>query len=185
MIEEVYSMMEDSISKAQAALKQALGRIRTGRANAALLDSVRVDYYGTMTPISQMAAITTPEPRLIMVKPWDRTAVGAVEKAIKASDLGLNPACDGEIIRIPVPPLTEERRRDLVKIAKKNGEECKVAVRNGRRDCNEMLKEMETKGDAPKDDVAKALKKIQTMTDDGIAAVDKIVEAKETEITEI
>jgi ribosome recycling factor len=185
MIEEVYSMMEDSILKAQAALKVALGRIRTGRANAALLDSVRVDYYGTMTPLSQMAAITTPEPRLIMVKPWDRSVVNVVEKAIQAAGLGLNPSGDGEIIRIPVPPLTEERRRDLVKIAKKNGEECKVAVRNARRDCNEMLKEIETKGDAPKDDVAKALKKVQTLTDDGIAAVDKIVEAKESEITEI
>jgi ribosome recycling factor len=185
MIEEVYSIMEDSILKAQSALKVALGRIRTGRANAALLDSVRVDYYGTMTPLSQMAAVTTPEPRLIVVKPWDRSVVTTVEKAIKASDLGLNPTSDGEIIRLPVPPLTEERRKDLVKVAKKNGEECKVAVRSARRDCNEMLKEMETKGDAPKDDVAKALKKIQTMTDDGIAAVDKIVEAKESEITEI
>jgi ribosome recycling factor len=120
-----------------------------------------------------------------VVKPWDRSVVTTVEKAIKASDLGLNPTSDGEIIRLPVPPLTEERRKDLVKVAKKNGEECKVAVRSARRDCNEMLKEMETKGDAPKDDVAKALKKIQTMTDDGIAAVDKIVEAKESEITEI
>lgn len=185
MIEEVYSVMEDLVAKAQIALKTALGRIRTGRANAALLDSVRVDYYGTITPLSQMAAITTPEPRMIMVKPWDRSVVGVVEKAIHASDLGLNPSSDGEIIRIPVPPLTEERRKDLVKIAKKSGEECKVAIRNARRDCNELLKEAETKGDAPKDDVAKALKKIQTMTDDGVAAVDKIVEAKEAEITEI
>ena len=185
MIDEIYSMMEELANKAQIALKTALGRIRTGRANASLLDAVRVDYYGTPTPLSQMAAITTPEPRMIMVKPWDRSVVGVVEKAIQASDLGLNPSSDGEIIRIPVPPLTEERRKDLVKIAKKNGEECKVAIRNARRDCNEMLKDAETKGEAPKDDVAKALKKIQTMTDDGVAAVDKIVEAKEAEITEI
>ena len=185
MIDEVYESMEESIEKAHTALKHALGRIRTGRANAALLDSVRVDYYGTITPLNQMAAITTPEPRLIMVKPWDRSVVSLVEKAIQSSDLGLNPSSDGEIIRIPVPPLTEERRKDLVKIAKKNGEECKVAIRNGRRDSNDMLKELESSGDAPKDDVAKALKKIQTMTDDGVAEVDKIVNAKEAEITEI
>ena len=122
---------------------------------------------------------------MIMVKPWDRSVVSAVEKAIQASDLGLNPSSDGEIIRIPVPPLTEERRKDLVKIAKKNGEECKVAIRNARRDCNELLKDAETKGDVPKDDAAKAIKKIQTMTDDGVQFVDKLVEAKEAEITEI
>jgi ribosome recycling factor len=185
MIDEVFESMEESIEKAHAALKTALGRIRTGRANAALLDAVRVDYYGTVTPLNQMAAITTPEPRLIMVKPWDRSIVSLVEKAIQSSDLGLNPSSDGEIIRIPVPPLTEERRKELVKIARKNGEECKVSIRNGRRDANEMLKELETSGEAPKDDVARALKKIQSMTDDGTAAVDKIVEVKEAEIIEI
>jgi ribosome recycling factor len=185
MIEEVYELMEESIEKAHTALKHALSRIRTGRANAALLDSVRVDYYGTLTPLNQMAAITTPEPRLIMVKPWDRSVVGLVEKAIQASDLGLNPSSDGEIIRIPVPPLTEERRKELVKIARKNGEECKISIRNGRRDANDMLKELESSGEAPKDDVARALKKVQSITDDGIAAVEKIVEAKEAEITEI
>ncbi len=185
MIEEVYESMDDSVQKALTALKSALSRIRTGRANAALLDSVRVDYYGTLTPLSQMASVTTPEPRLIMVKPWDRSVVGAVEKAIQASDLGLNPSSDGEIIRIPVPPLTEERRKELVKVVRKNGEECKVSIRNGRRDSNELLKDMESSGDAPKDDVARALKQIQTMTDEGVKEVDKIVEAKEAEITEI
>ena len=136
MIEEVFEMMEDSVNKAQSALKHALGRIRTGRANAALLDSVRVDYYGTLTPLNQMAAINTPEPRLIMVKPWDRTVVGAIEKAIQASGLGLNPASDGEIIRIPVPPLTEERRKELVKVVRKHGEEQpprKATARHGWR----------------------------------------------------
>ncbi len=185
MIDEVYGVMEESIQKAHSSLKHALGRIRTGRANATLLDSVRVDYYGTMTPLNQMAAINTPEPRMIMIKPWDRTAVGAIEKAIHASDLGLNPSSDGEIIRIPVPPLTEERRKELVKVVRKHGEECKISIRNGRRDCNELLKEMENSGDAPKDDVAKALKKIQTITDEGVAQVDKIMEAKEAEIIEI
>ena len=185
MIEEVFESMEDSVSKALVALKSALSRIRTGRANAALLDSVRVDYYGTLTPLNQMASVTTPEPRLIMVKPWDRSVAGAVEKAIQASDLGLNPSSDGEIIRIPVPPLTEERRKELVKVVRKHGEECKISIRNGRRDANELLKELESSGDAPKDNVARALKQIQTMTDDGVKEVDKIVETKEIEITEI
>jgi ribosome recycling factor len=185
MIEEIFESMEESVNKALAALKSALARIRTGRANAALLDSVRVDYYGTLTPLNQMASVNTPEPRLILVKPWDRSVVGAVEKAIQASDLGLNPSSDGEIIRIPVPPLTEERRKDLVKVVRKHGEECKVSIRNGRRDSNELLKELESSGDAPKDDVARALKQIQTMTDDGVKEVDKIVEAKEKEIIEI
>jgi len=185
MFDDVYEMMEDAKSKALDSLKVTLGRIRTGRANSALLDSVRVDYYGTITPINQMASINTPEPRLIMVKPWDRTAVSAIEKAIQSSDLGLNPTSDGEIIRIPVPPLTEERRKELVKVARKHGEECKISIRNGRRDSNELLKDMENSGEAPKDDVARALKKIQEMTDNGIADVDKIVSAKEAEIIEI
>ncbi len=185
MFDEVYEMMHDAVNKAHDSLRTTLGRIRTGRANAALLDSVRVDYYGTKTPLNQMASVTTPEPRLIMVKPWDRSVVAEVEKAIQASDLGLNPTSDGEIIRIPVPPLTEERRTELVKMARKHGEECKVSVRNARRDSNDLLKEMESSGEAPKDDVARALKKIQEITDTGVAAVDKIVEAKEGDITEI
>ncbi len=185
MIEEVFEVMADSVKSAHAALQTTLGRIRTGRANASLLDSVRVDYYGTLTPVNQMASISTPEPRLIMVKAWDRTAVASIEKAIQAADLGLNPSSDGEIIRIPVPPLTEERRKELVKIARKNGEEGKISVRNARRECNEMLKNMESEGEASKDDVARALKKIQELTDKAVAEVDTIVQAKETEITEI
>lgn len=185
MINEVYESMSDSVKKAHESLRMVLGRLRTGRANAALLDSIRVDYYGTKTPLNQMATINTPEPRLIMVKPFDRTVVGEIEKAIQASDLGLNPSSDGEIIRIPVPALTEERRKELVKVVRKSGEECKISIRNGRRDCNDMLKDLESGGDAPKDDVARALKKIQEITDGGVADVDKIVEAKEADITEI
>ncbi len=185
MFEDNYEMMQDSVNKALESLRSTLARIRTGRANAALLDSVRVDYYGTITPLNQMASINTPEPRLLMVKPWDRSVVGAVEKAIQASDLGLNPTSDGEIIRIPVPMLTEERRKDLVKTVRKHGEEGKISVRNARRESNELLKDMESSGEAPKDDVARALKKIQEMTDKGVAEVDKIIDAKETEIIEI
>ncbi len=185
MIDDVYDMMKDAVSKSNEALRNTLNRIRTGRANSALLDSIRVDYYGTRTPLNQMASISTPEPRLIMVKPFDRSSVSSVEKAIQASDLGLNPSSDGEIIRIPVPPLTEERRKDLVKVVRKHGEEGKVAVRNHRRDCNSMLKDMESDGDASKDDVARALKTVQEMTDTAVAEVDKTIEAKEKEITEI
>jgi ribosome recycling factor len=178
-------MMKDAVSKSNEALRNTLSRIRTGRANSALLDSIRVDYYGTRTPLNQIASISTPEPRLIMVKPFDRSSVSGVEKAIQSSDLGLNPNSDGEIIRIPVPALTEERRKDLVKVVRKHGEEGKVAVRNHRRDCNSMLKDLESDGDASKDDVARALKTIQEMTDAAVAEVDKAIEAKEKEITEI
>ena len=185
MIDDVYDMMKDAVSKSNEALRNTLSRIRTGRANSALLDSIRVDYYGTRTPLNQMASISTPEPRLIMVKPFDRSSVSGVEKAIQSSDLGLNPNSDGEIIRIPVPALTEERRKDLVKVVRKHGEDGKVAVRNHRRDCNSMLKDLESDGDASKDDVARALKTIQEMTDTAVAEVDKAIEAKEKEITEI
>jgi ribosome recycling factor len=185
MIDDVYDQMKTSTKKAEDALKVTLSRIRTGRANAAILDTVRVDYYGTMTPVNQMASVTAPEPRLIMVKPWDRSVVQTVDKAIQAAGLGLNPMTDGDIIRIPIPQLTEERRKEFVKMARKHGEECKINIRNGRRECNEMLKEIEDAGEAASDDVARALKKIQDMTDQAVADVDKIVTAKETEITEI
>jgi ribosome recycling factor len=185
MIDDVYEMMKDAVSKSNEALRNTLSRIRTGRANSALLDSIRVDYYGTKTPLNQMASISTPEPRLIMVKPFDRSSVSGVEKAIQSSDLGLNPNSDGEIIRIPVPPLTEERRKELVKVVRKHGEDGKIAVRNHRRDCNSMLKDLESDGNASKDDVARALKTIQEMTDTAVAEVDTAIEAKEKEITEI
>ncbi len=185
MIDDVYESMKESIDKSLDALKHTLSRIRTGRANPAILESVRVDYYGTRTPVNQLATISTPEPRLIVIKPFDRTVVGDIEKAIRSADLGLNPNVDKELIRIPIPALTDDRRKDLVKLVKKNGEESKVAIRNHRRDCNAMLKELESSGDAPKDDVAKALKKVQEMTDAGIEDVDRILAGKEKEISEI
>ncbi|MBN2714564.1 MAG: ribosome recycling factor [Deltaproteobacteria bacterium] len=185
MIDEVFDTMSESVSKSKDALKSNLSRIRTGRANPAILDSIRVDYYGAQTPLNQLATISTPEPRLIVIKPFDRTIVSAIDRAIQSSDLGLNPNSDAELIRIPVPPLTDERRKDLIKLVKKNGEETKIAIRNHRRDCNSLLKDLESSGDAPKDDVAKALKKIQDMTDEGVADVDTIIAAKEKEISEI
>jgi ribosome recycling factor len=185
MIDEVYSTMMESVGKSKDALKINLSRVRSGRANPAILDSVRVDYYGAQTPLNQLATISTPEPRLIVVKPFDRTIITAIEKAIQSSDLGMNPSSDAEMIRIPIPALTDERRKDLIKLVKKSGEEAKIAIRNHRRDCNSLLKDLETAGDAPKDDVAKALKKIQEMTDEGVASVDTIIAAKEKEISEI
>jgi ribosome recycling factor len=185
MLEDVYKLMKTSVEKSRDALKQSLGRIRTGRANASLLDSVRVDYYGARTPLNQLAAISTPEPRLLLVKPFDRTSVSLIEKAIQAADLGLNPNSDGELIRIPVPSLTEDRRKEMIKIVRKNAEEGKVVIRNHRRDCNEAIKKLETGGVVPKDEAARGLKKIQEMTDEAITDVDRIIKAKEDEISEI
>ncbi|MBN2803110.1 MAG: ribosome recycling factor [Deltaproteobacteria bacterium] len=185
MINEIYETMNDSVGKSRDALKNMLLRVRTGRANPALLNSVRVDYYGAKTPLNQLATISTPEPRMLAIKPFDRNAISDIQKAIMSADLGLNPSADAEMIRIPIPPLTDDRRKDLVKVVKKHGEDAKIAVRNHRRDCNSMLKELETEGDAPKDDIAKALKKIQEMTDAAIVEIDTIIEAKEKEISEI
>ena len=184
-LSDVIDDMKSSIDKSLEALRRELAKLRTGRANPALLDGIRVDYYGQMTPVSQMATVLVPEPRLIIVKPWDKSQVKALEKAImSSSDLGLTPSSDGEVIRIPIPTLTEERRRDLTKISRKDGEECKVSIRNGRRDANEMIKEIQNDGDAPEDDCHKATKKVQDLTDDAVRKVDEIVAAKEKEILE-
>lgn len=182
MIDEVLSELGQSIEKAKDALRRDLSKLRTGRAHPGMLESLRVDYYGQRTPIAQMANINVPEPRLITVKPWDKSQVQAVEKAIRESDLGLNPQVDSELIRIPIPPLSEERRKELVKVAKKNGEECKVAVRKARHDALDMLSELEKEGGASKDDVDRGKKKAEEIVSESGAAVDHIVQAKEKEI---
>ena len=146
MIDQVHKELQSSIAKAQDALKRELSKLRAGRATPALLEGVRIDYYGTMTPLAQMAHVNVPEPRLITVKPWDKTVIKAVEKALRESDLGLNPQADGDIIRIPLPPLTEERRKEFVKIARKYGEECKVSVRKARHEALDMLSQIESDG---------------------------------------
>src|SRR5688572_21540747 len=148
MIEEVLGELTESVQKAHGSLKRELGKLRTGRAHPSMLDSLRVDYYGQATPISQMATVNAPEPRLLMIKPWDKSQVKAVEKAIRESDLGLNPQVDGELIRIPVPALSEERRRDLVKVARKHGEECKVGIRRARHEALDILTELKKEGEA-------------------------------------
>ncbi len=144
MINDLQKELASSVAKSHDALKRELTKLRAGRASAALLDGIKADYYGTPTPLAQMAHVNIPEPRLLMVKPWDRSMVKAVEKALRESDLGLNPQVDGDVVRIPLPPLTEERRKEFVKIARKYGEECKVAIRKARHDALDMLSTFET-----------------------------------------
>jgi ribosome recycling factor len=185
MIEEVLSELHQGIEKAHAALKRDLAKLRTGRAHAAMLDGVRVDYYGTVTPLAQMATVSVPEPRLITVKPWDKSQVKAVEKAIKEANTGLNPSVDGDMIRIPVPPLSEERRKDLVKMAKKCGEECRVVIRKVRHEALDMLAEIKKEGGASEDDVERGKKKAEEIVAEGTHGVETILHAKEKDILEI
>jgi len=182
MIDDVLSELKQGIEKAKEALRRDLSKLRTGRAHPGMLENLRVEYYGQRTPIAQMANINVPEPRLITVKPWDKSQVQAVEKAIRESDLGLNPQVDSELIRIPIPPLSEERRKELVKVAKKNGEECKVAIRKARHEAIDMLAEIEKDGGASKDDVDRGKKKAEEIVSESGAAVDHIVQQKEKEI---
>ncbi len=184
MIEETYQETRDRMAKAITALKSELKRIRTGRASASLLDGIKVDYYGTPTPINQMATVAVPESRLINIQPWDVTVIKDIEKAILKSDLGLTPSNDGKLIRIAIPPLTEERRKELVRLVHKTSEEHKVGIRNIRRDSNELIKGFKKDGDVSEDDAFKAQDEIQKITDDHIKQIDEIFKAKEKEILE-
>jgi ribosome recycling factor len=185
MIDEVLGELRDGCDKAQDALKRELAKLRTGRAHAGMLDALRVDYYGQLTPISQMATISVPEARLLTVKPWDKSQVQAVEKAIRESDLGLNPQVDGELIRIPIPSLSEERRRDLVKVAKKHGEECKVGIRKARHDALDLLGEMKQAGEASEDAIERAKKRAEELVSEAGQKVDQIIQSKEKDILAI
>ena len=185
MIDEVHKDLIGSIAKAQDALKRELSKLRAGRATPALLEGIRVDYYGSLTPLAQMAHVNVPEPRLITVKPWDKTQIKAVEKALRESDLGLNPQPDGDIVRIPLPPLTEERRKEFVKIAKKYGEECKVAIRKARHDALDLLSSIENDGEASADEVDRAKKRAEDAIGDATKQVDSIVGSKEKDIMEV
>ena len=184
MLDEVLKELRTGIEKAIEALRRDLSKVRTGRAHAGMLDSLRIDYYGTPTPVNQMANVSVPEPRLITIKPWEKGQVKAIEKAIRESDLGLNPQTDGELIRLPIPPLTEERRREMVKLTKKHGEECKVAVRKHRRDANEMIDSLDKDGDVSGDDADRAKKKVEEIVADGTKAVDQVIASKEKDILE-
>lgn len=185
MSQDVIKGAEDRMSKAISSLKKELASLRAGRANPALLDKIQVDYYGTPTPITQMANVSVPEARLITIQPWDKTQFGPIEKAIQKSDLGLTPTNDGNVIRLAIPPLTEERRADLVKIAKKEGEEAKVAIRNVRRDANDSIKKLQKDGELSEDDLKRNQELVQKSTDQFISQVDKIVQDKEKEIMEV
>jgi ribosome recycling factor len=185
MLDDIHKELISSIAKAHEVLKRDLGKLRAGRANPNLLDGIRVDYYGTPTPLNQMAHVNVPEPRLITVKPWDKTQVKPVEKALRESDLNLNPQTDGDLIRIPLPPLTEERRREFVKIARKYGEECKVTIRKARHEALDMLTELDEGGQASTDEVDRAKKKAEETVADSVKTVDQIIGQKEKDIMEV
>lgn len=185
MIDDVMNDLQAAIEKARDALKRELSRLRTGRAHPGLLEGIRVDYYGTMTPIAQMANVSVPEARMLTVKPWDKSTMQVVEKAIRESSLGLNPQTDGDLIRVPVPPLSEERRKDLVKIAKKAGEDCKVAVRKARHDAIDVLNEWKKEGELSEDDVERAKKRVEEIVSAAGSAVDDQIQAKEKEILQV
>jgi ribosome recycling factor len=184
--------LQDVINKNQAAMKKALehlqqefSKVRTGRASAALLDSVRVDYYGSPMPLNQIGSVSVPDARTIVIQPFEKTMVGAVEKAIREADLGFNPSNDGNVVRVPVPMLTEERRKDIVKMCKKTAEDSRVAIRNIRRDHNEMLKKVEKDEHLSEDDRKRAEQEIQKMTDKFIKDVDDLLAKKEKEVMEV
>lgn len=176
---------EERMEKALATLEREFGRLRTGRASTSLVESLKVDYYGTPTPINQLASVAIPDSRTITIQPWDRGAFSGVEKAILKSDLGLNPVNDGKIIRIVIPPLTEERRKELVKVARKYGEDGKVAVRNVRRDANEQLKKLEKDKVLSEDELKKATEDVQKLTDKFVTKVDEKCQSKEKEIMDL
>jgi len=184
MIDETLQETKDRMGKTIIDLENELKRVRTGRASLSLLDGIRVDYYGTQTPLNQMASLSVPESRLIVIQPWDVSAIKEIEKAILKSDLGLTPSSDGKLIRIAIPPLTEERRKELVKVVSKMCEEHKIAARNIRRDSNELLKGFKKDGDISEDDAFKAQDSVQKITDAFIAQIDAIYQDKEKEILE-
>jgi ribosome recycling factor len=184
MLDDIYQDTRESMEKTITSLNKELNRVRTGRANLSLLDGIRVDYYGTLTPLNQMASLSVPESRLITIQPWDATVIKAIEKAILKSDLGLTPSSDGKIIRIAIPPLTEERRKQLAKSVHKTCEDHKVAIRNLRRDANEMLKGLKKDGDISEDDAFRGQDQVQKITDEFIAQIDTIYQEKEKEILE-
>ncbi|WP_026476035.1 ribosome recycling factor [Alkaliphilus transvaalensis] len=182
---EIHQVIEEKMQKTISVIKDDLGSIRAGRANPAMLDKLTVDYYGTVTPVKQLASVTAPEPRLLLIQPYDRSSMQSIEKAIQMSDLGLNPSNDGKVIRLNIPQLTEERRRDLTKLVKKTAEDGKVAIRNERREGNDLLKKMQKDGELTEDELKKAQDEIQKMTDKYIQQIDELVVKKEKELLEV
>jgi len=185
MLDEIHKDASKRMNGAISALKSELSKLRTGKASPALVENIKVDYYGNPTPLKQLASISTPEYRLILVQPWDKSSVKNIEKAIITSNLGLNPATSGNIIRIPIPSLTEERRKELVKLVHKYGEEAKIAIRNVRRDANDSIKTLEKEKEISEDESHIAQEEIQELTDENTKMVDEVVESKEKEIMEV
>ncbi len=185
MIAELKKTSESKMQKTLESLKNGLQKIRTGRAHTGLLDHVQVDYYGSPVPVNQVANITLVDARTLGVQPWEKNMVQKVEKAIRDCDLGLNPASQGDLIRVPMPALTEERRRDLIKVVKGEGEDAKVAIRNLRRDAIAHLKDAQKKGEIPEDDERKGADDIQKLTDKYVSEVDKMLAAKEAELMQV
>ncbi|MBW2028182.1 MAG: ribosome recycling factor [Deltaproteobacteria bacterium] len=184
MKEEIISECRQKMDKTIEALKKELAKLRTGRASPALLDGIRVNCYETQMPLDQVASISVPESRLITIKPWDQSIIGEIEKSILKSEIGLTPVNDGKIIRIPIPPLTEERRKELAKLAKKMGEEGKISIRNHRREANELLKELKNGKEISEDEMYKGQEEVQKVTDEYIKKIDGITAEKEKEIME-
>jgi len=185
MTQDIIRDASDHMKKSVAALGHEFATVRTGRASGAILDKIQVDYYGTPTPLMQIAGVASPEPQLLVITPYDRSAIKDIEKAILASDLGLNPSNDGQVVRVPFPPLTEERRKELVKLCRQYAEEARVAVRNIRRDANERLKRSEKDGEMSQDDLHRAETDIQKATDTHIHEIDEALKRKEAEIMEV
>jgi ribosome recycling factor len=185
MLELVYGDAEERMEKVINAFQRELATLRAGRATPALLDRIEVDYYGTVTPLNQLAGVSAPESRLLVIQPWDKQSLGDIEKAILKSDLGLTPTSDGNIIRLAIPQLTEERRKELVKLVRKKAEEGKVSIRNIRRDANEEIKQLEKSSDITEDERRRAQDKIQEITDKKIVEIDEVTTAKEKEMMEV
>ena len=182
---EIVTQSEERMKKSLASLKDGYSALRTGRASAALFDKIRVDAYGEKSPINQVATISVPEARLIVIQPWDKNLIGEIEKAIRTSELSLNPSNDGKLIRVSIPPLTEERRKELVKLARNNAEQSRVAVRNIRRDGNDELKKLQKDGKITEDEESKTVEELQKLTDSYIGKLNQILEEKEKEIMEV
>jgi ribosome recycling factor len=185
MINDITTDAENGMKKAIDSFKRDLQKIRTGRANASMLDGIKVDYYGTPTPLNQVATVQVVDARLITVKPWEKNMIAVIDKTIRASDLGINPVADSELVRLPIPPLTQERRKELAKSVGKQTEEAKVAVRSGRRDAMDMIKDAEKDKQITEDERKKGEAKVQELTDKYIAQIDEIAKAKEKEIMEL
>ncbi len=183
--DDIIKDLHDRIGRTIEALKVELSAVRTGRANLHLLDNVRVDYYGTPTPLNQVATLSVPEARMIVCKPWEKNMIPVIEKAIRDANLGVNPMSDKDLVRVPIPALTEERRKEIVKKVKHTGEEHKIAIRNERRDAKELIEVTQKDGDISEDEAKKCLEKMQKETDDGVKKVDEIIVAKETEVMQV